>query len=142
MEGDREHLLAEGSGYSPGTRWHPTGLPAVMSARVCNADHQIRNLRPEKWSSMVVVRCGNPEPRMSAQDHLHALPRRSIAVRFIPVSGIDSRSQALPSRAKALCKPCHSIRMTLLYLTTVGAPYFIRAGMGQDFKNGPPLTFF
>jgi hypothetical protein len=32
--------------------------------------------------------------------------------------------------------------MTLLYLTTVGAPYFIRAGMGQDFKNGPPLTFF
>ena len=67
MEGDREHLLAEGRGYSPGTRWHPTGLPAVMSARVCNAGHQIRNLRPEKWSSMVVVRCGNPDPRMSAQ---------------------------------------------------------------------------
>jgi hypothetical protein len=28
-----------------------------------------------------------------------ALQRRSIAVRFTPVSGIDSRSQALPSRA-------------------------------------------
>jgi hypothetical protein len=32
--------------------------------------------------------------------------------------------------------------MTLLYLMTVGAPYFIRGGMGQDFKNGPPPTFF
>ena len=32
--------------------------------------------------------------------------------------------------------------MTLLYLTTVGASYFIRAGMGQNFKNGPPLTLF
>jgi hypothetical protein len=31
---------------------------------------------------------------------LHALPRRSISVRFTPVSGIDSRSQALPGRAK------------------------------------------
>jgi hypothetical protein len=30
---------------------------------------------------------------------LFALPRCSIAVRFTPVSGIDSRSQALPSRA-------------------------------------------
>jgi hypothetical protein len=36
---------------------------------------------------------------MSASDHLHALPRRSISVRFTPVSGIESRSQALPSRA-------------------------------------------
>jgi hypothetical protein len=31
--------------------------------------------------------------------HFHALPHRSIAVRFTPVSGIDSRSQALPGRA-------------------------------------------
>jgi hypothetical protein len=29
--------------------------------------------------------------------------------------------------------------MTLPYLTTVGAPYFIRAGVGRDFKNAPPL---
>jgi hypothetical protein len=32
---------------------------------------------------------------------LHALPRRSIAVCFTPVSGIDSRSQALPGRANS-----------------------------------------
>jgi hypothetical protein len=38
---------------------------------------------------------------MSLMGQLHALPRRSIAVRFTPVSGIDSRSQALPSRAKS-----------------------------------------
>jgi hypothetical protein len=36
---------------------------------------------------------------MTAWGHLHALPRRSIAVRFTSVSGIDSRSQGLPSRA-------------------------------------------
>jgi hypothetical protein len=29
--------------------------------------------------------------------------------------------------------------VTLPYLTTVGAPYFIRAGVGRDFKNVPPL---
>ena len=29
--------------------------------------------------------------------------------------------------------------MTLPYLTTVGTPYFIRAGVGRDFKNAPPL---
>jgi hypothetical protein len=36
---------------------------------------------------------------MSAWGQKHALPRRCIAVRFTPVSGIDSRSQGLPSRA-------------------------------------------
>src|SRR3984893_12500317 len=36
---------------------------------------------------------------ISATGHFAALPRCSIAVRFTPVSGIDSRSQALPSRA-------------------------------------------
>src|ERR1700724_2557937 len=35
---------------------------------------------------------------------LHALPRRSIAVCFTPVSGIDSRSQALPGRADFVAK--------------------------------------
>jgi hypothetical protein len=30
---------------------------------------------------------------------LHTLPHRSIAVCFTPVSGIDSRNQAFPSRA-------------------------------------------
>jgi hypothetical protein len=29
--------------------------------------------------------------------------------------------------------------MTLPYLATVGAPYFIRTGVGRDFKNAPPL---
>src|SRR3984893_768964 len=38
---------------------------------------------------------------MSALGQLHALPRRSIAVCFTPVSGIDSRSQGLPSRANS-----------------------------------------
>jgi hypothetical protein len=37
---------------------------------------------------------------MTAWGQWHALPHRSIAVRFTPVSGINSRSQALPSRAK------------------------------------------
>ena len=32
--------------------------------------------------------------------------------------------------------------MTLLYLTTIGAPYFIRTGMGRHSKNAPPLTLF
>jgi hypothetical protein len=36
---------------------------------------------------------------MAATGQLFALPHRSIAVRFTPVSGIDSRSQVLPSRA-------------------------------------------
>jgi hypothetical protein len=38
-----------------------------------------------------------PVPCLSTR--LHTLPHRSIAVCFTPVSGIDSRSQALPSRA-------------------------------------------
>ena len=29
--------------------------------------------------------------------------------------------------------------MTLLYLTTVGASNFVRAGMGRDIKNVPPF---
>jgi hypothetical protein len=37
----------------------------------------------------------------SAAGQLPALPRRSIAVCFTPVSGIDSRSQALPDRANS-----------------------------------------
>jgi hypothetical protein len=32
--------------------------------------------------------------------------------------------------------------MTLLYLTTVGMTYFIRAGMGRDFEDAPPLVLF
>jgi hypothetical protein len=36
---------------------------------------------------------------MTAVGQWHALPRRSIAVRFTPVSGINSLSQALPGRA-------------------------------------------
>src|ERR1700738_92871 len=36
---------------------------------------------------------------MTEMGQWHALPRRSIAVRFTPVSGIDSRSQGLPGRA-------------------------------------------
>jgi len=36
-------------------------------------------------------------------------------------------------------KPCHPIRMTSLYLKTVGAPYFLRAGVRRNFKNTPPL---
>jgi hypothetical protein len=56
---------------------------------------------------------------MTGVGHLHVLPRRSIAVRFTPVSGIDSRSQALPGRAKprtrapqqtaSIRSPCHAI---------------------------------
>src|ERR1700730_5741510 len=46
------------------------------------------------------LHCGISIRLTSAQGHLHALPRRSIAVRFTPVSGIESRSQGLPSRAK------------------------------------------
>jgi hypothetical protein len=42
--------------------------------------------------------------RMPASGQWHALPRRSIAVCFTPVSGIDSRSQALPSRADFVAK--------------------------------------
>jgi hypothetical protein len=38
---------------------------------------------------------------MSELGQLHALPRRSIAVCFTPVSGSGSRSQALPSRANS-----------------------------------------
>jgi molybdate transport system substrate-binding protein len=38
---------------------------------------------------------------ISAWGQLHAFPRRSIAVCFTPVSGIDSRSQALPGRARS-----------------------------------------
>ena len=30
----------------------------------------------------------------------------------------------------------------MLYLTTIGAPYFIRTGMGRHSKNAPPLTLF
>jgi hypothetical protein len=44
------------------------------------------------------IRCGSC-PVMTASGQWHALPHRSISVRFTPVSGIDSRSQALPSRA-------------------------------------------
>jgi hypothetical protein len=48
---------------------------------------------------MRVLRCGTSAWLMTAWGQLHALPRRSIAVRFTPVSGIDSRSQALPGCA-------------------------------------------
>ena len=56
------------------------------------------------WRTPVVVVNASPGTRMSASDHLHALPRRSIAVCFTPVSGIDSRSQALPGRADFVAK--------------------------------------
>src|SRR2546421_4217599 len=36
-------------------------------------------------------------------------------------------------------KPYHSIRVALLDLMTIGALDLIRAGMGWDFKNAPPL---
>jgi hypothetical protein len=49
---------------------------------------------------MAVRQFYKPGSSTSGLGHLHALPRRSVAVRFTPVSGIDSRSQALPSRAK------------------------------------------
>jgi hypothetical protein len=35
------------------------------------------------------------------------LPHRTIAVRFTPVSGIDSRSQALPGRARTALMHCN-----------------------------------
>jgi hypothetical protein len=38
---------------------------------------------------------------MSLMGHFAALPLCSIAVRFTPVSGIDSRSQVLPGRANS-----------------------------------------
>src|ERR1700732_3958416 len=38
---------------------------------------------------------------MSQMGRSHALPRHGIAVCFTPVSGIDSRNQALPSRARS-----------------------------------------
>jgi hypothetical protein len=41
---------------------------------------------------------------MPAWGHFSPLPRRSIAVCFTPVSGIDSRSQALPGRADFVAK--------------------------------------
>jgi hypothetical protein len=47
----------------------------------------------------VVVQHSKIARSTSAVGQLHALPHRSIAVRFTPVSGIDSRSQGLPSRA-------------------------------------------
>jgi hypothetical protein len=47
------------------------------------------------------LHCGISIRLMSARGQWHALPRRSISVRFTPVSGIDSRSQALPSRANS-----------------------------------------
>jgi hypothetical protein len=56
---------------------------------------------------------------MTATGHLSPLPRRSIAVRFAPVSGIDSRSQALPSRATS--GPSASQQNDLYSITSVGA---------------------
>jgi hypothetical protein len=50
-------------------------------------------------SHPAVLRCGISNRLMTAGGQWHALPRCSIAVRFTPVSGIDSRSQALPGRA-------------------------------------------
>jgi hypothetical protein len=50
------------------------------------------------------LRVGLPHQPMSQLGQWHALPRRSIAVRFTPVSGIDSRSQGLPSRANSGCE--------------------------------------
>ena len=40
-------------------------------------------------------------PLLSELGQLPAFPPRSVAVRFTPVSGIDSRSQGFPSRAKS-----------------------------------------
>ena len=48
-----------------------------------------------------MLRCSEVSRPMSLVGQSHALPRRSIAVRFTPVSGIDSRSQGLLSRANS-----------------------------------------
>jgi hypothetical protein len=45
------------------------------------------------------LQCDMSSAQSAASGHLHTLPRRSIAVCFTPVSGIDLRNQALPSRA-------------------------------------------
>jgi hypothetical protein len=48
--------------------------------------------------------CTIPAPLRSEMGQLHVLPRRSIAVRFAPISGSGSRSQALPGRADFVAK--------------------------------------
>jgi hypothetical protein len=58
-----------------------------MSARVCNADHQIRNLGPAKWGAMIVLHCSNPEPYMSAQGQNPKLPHCNSNGRFTSDSG-------------------------------------------------------
>ena len=60
---------------------------------------------------------------MSESGQLFALPHRSIAVRFTPVSGIDSRSQALPSRATSGLMQCNKrcARVVRLFDHVVGA---------------------
>ena len=77
----------EGPGICPGLR------KAVGSA-----------LRPKVacTGAGTPLHCGISVPSMSESGHFAALPQCSIAVCFTPVSGIDSRSQGLPSRAIAL----------------------------------------
>src|ERR1700719_1222670 len=55
-----------------------------------------------EYQVRICERLGGKFPGPTRQ--LHPLPRRSIAVCFTPVSGIDSRSQALPGRADFVAK--------------------------------------
>jgi hypothetical protein len=80
-------------------------VPIVLQlfwARCCYRSLAVQPRRTEKAAKgRKFWRCESPEPLRSELGQWHALPRRSIAVRFTPVSGIHSRSQGLPSRANS-----------------------------------------
>src|ERR1700738_5315899 len=86
------------------------GLPGAQEPQRSKFSGSVRPLATAQGSPL---RCKILAELMTASGHLHALPRRIISVRFTPVSGIDSRSQALPGRANkrhsgSVCKS-HSI---------------------------------
>ena len=56
------------------------------------------------------------------------------------VRGIERLRVPIGQFNKIRGKPCHSIRMTLPYLMTVRAAYFIPGGMGRHFQNAPPVA--
>src|ERR1700732_3811415 len=71
---------------------------AFREQRALPAIHPL-NKAPHLILPRISSRESHTEAFSHSQGHLAALPLCSIAVRFTPVSGIDSRSQALPSRS-------------------------------------------
>ena len=88
---------SEGSGSSPlgASQLATGGAPILDGRRQPSCDGTSRMTR--ECQVRICEGLGVKFPGPTRQHH--ALPRRSNAVRFTPVSGIDSRSQALPSRA-------------------------------------------